>query len=669
MGDCGYVIPELEREEDLIAAAKHISIIHENVNEVEGITEIEKQLNVVQEKIMSWETDQSMIWDSSLDEATQYLNAADEARKFVEKLEALSSNNKDCREKELLQRSHDILQIAMTRLEEEFKHILLRNRQPFEPERVSFRSSAEDTIDFSSVISLGDNSVEKSINRDSVSRNSEEFIIDLVHPEVISDLRCIANLMFISKYGHECSQAYISVRRDALDECLFILEMEKLSIEDVLKLEWRSLNSKIKRWVRAMKMFVRVYLASEKYLIEQIFGDLGTVNLVCFAEALKGSILQLLIFGDAISMGPHKPEKLFPIFDMYEVLADLFPDIDSLYSDDAGFCVRTDCREVLKRLGDSVKTAFRGGRRIKLRGGGKTLTIFLGWLDRASGDFDGGQNPSPISHAVGPPLTAFHEFEMSIATSVSLNPFPGGGIHHLTRYVMNYINTLADYRETLNFLLRDENGEDPVLLSPDMSPPTEEENRNDVSPIARHFRSVASILKCNLDDKAKLYKDPSLQSIFLMNNIHYMTQKIKNSVLRHIFGDDWIRKHNRKLQQHAMNYERATWSSVLAPLKVDGNHNSDSVWKSSLKKRFRNFNLDFEEVYRTQTAWIIPDQQLREELQILSVKVIQAYRAFVGRYNYFISEEHIKHSADDLEMFLDDLFQGCQKSLQNPHRR
>ncbi|XP_065855304.1 exocyst complex component EXO70E2-like [Euphorbia lathyris] len=652
-GDCGYVIPEMEREEDLIAAAKHIaraleskknltddakkiladlgtrlsniSIKDEDVNEVEGITDIEKQLNVVQEKIMSWETDQSMIWDSGLDEAAQYLNAADEARKFVERLETLSSNDKDSGEKELLQRSHDILQIAMARLEEEFKHILLQNRQPFEPEHVSFRSSEEDTADFSSVISLGDDSVEESINRDSLSRNSEEFIIDLVHPEVISDLRCIANLMFISNYGHECSQAYISVRRDALDECLFILEMEKLSIEDVLKLEWGSLNSKIKRWVRAMKMFVRVYLASEKYLTEQIFGELGTVNLVYFAEASKGSILQLLNFGDAVSIGPHKPEKLFPILDMYEVLADLLPDIDSLYSDDAGFCVRTDCREVLRRLGDSVKTAF-------------------------------------------------HEFQNAIATSVSLNPFPGGGIHHLTRYVMNYINTLTDYRETLNFLLRDDNGEDPVLLSPDMSPPAEEESRNgsrkDDSPMARHFRSVASILECNLDDKAKLYKDPSLQHIFLMNNVHYMTQKIKNSVLRHIFGDDWIRKHNWKFQQHAMNYERAAWSSVLALLRDEGNCNSDSVSKSLLKERFRNFNLAFEDVYRTQTAWIIPDQQLREDLQIsTSVKVIQAYRTFVGRHSNHISDKHIKHSADDLESFLCDLFQGSQKSLQNLHRR
>ncbi|KDP27242.1 hypothetical protein JCGZ_19941 [Jatropha curcas] len=650
MGDCRSVIPELEREEDLIAAAKHIaralgskknltddakkiladlstqlsSMTTVNENKVEGISEMEGRLNVIQEKIMSWETDQSMIWDSGPDEATDYLNAVDDARKLAEQLETLSLDKAD-EEKELLRRVHDILQIAMVRLEEEFKHILVQNRQPFEPEHVSFRSSEEDTADFGSVISLGDDSVEESINRDSVSRTSEEFIIDLVNPEVIPDLRCVANLMFISNYGHECSQAYISVRRDALDECLFILEMEKLSIEDVLKLEWGSLNSKIKRWVRAMKIFVRVYLASEKWLTEQIFGEHGTVNLVYFAEASKASMLQLLNFGEAVSIGPHKPEKLFLILDMYEVLADLLPDIDSLYSDEIGFCVRMECREVLGRLGNAVKAAFL-------------------------------------------------EFENAIATSVSPNPFAGGGIHHLTRYVMNYVNTLTDYRDTLNFLLKDRNREDPISLSPDMSPPAEEEKTSegtyDASPMAFHFRSVAAILECNLDDKAKLYRDASLQHIFLMNNIHYMAQKVKNSELRHIFGDDWIRKRNWKFQQHALNYERATWGPVLSLLKDEGNSNSDSISKTLLKERFRSFYLAFEEVYRTQTAWIIPDPELREDLQIsTSVRVIQAYRTFVGRHSNQVSDKHIKYSADDLQNYLLDLFQGSQRSLHNPHRR
>ncbi|KAJ6734826.1 EXOCYST SUBUNIT EXO70 FAMILY PROTEIN [Salix purpurea] len=639
MGEYDAEVPELEGEENLIAAAKQIvralgskknltddakKILAELGTQLTTMTSIsenevddEGRLNVIQEKIMSWETDQSMQWDFGPDEANEYINSADELRKLIEKLEAMCL--KDDGEKELLRRAHDVLQTAMARLEEEFKHVLIQNRQPFEPEHMSFRSSEDDA---GSMISLGDESFEESQPRDSSSRNSEEYIVDLVHPVTIPELRCIANLMFISGYGHECSQAYVSVRRDALDEFLLILEMEKLSIEDVLKLEWGSLNSKIRRWVRTMKIFVRVYLASEKCLFEQIFGDLGTANLVSFTEASKASMLRLLNFGEAVSIGPHKPEKLFPILDMYEVLADLLPDIDSLYADEAGARVRIDCREVLRRFGDSVRAAFL-------------------------------------------------EFENAISTSTSTNPIAGGGIHPLTKYVMNYLNGLTGYRETLNFLLKDHDGEDAMPLSPDITPSTEEENTRegacDGSPLALHFRSVASILECNLDDKARLYRDASLQHIFLMNNIHYMAQKVVNSNLQSIFGDGWIRKHNWKFQQHEINYERTTWSSILAILKEEGDSSSS---KTLLKERFRNFYIAFEEVYRTQTAWLIPNFNLREDLRIsTSLKVIQAYRTFVGRHTNHISDKHIKYSADDLQNYLLDLFEGSQRSLHNPHRR
>lgn len=658
-------IPELEREENLIAAARHIvKALGSNKNltndakriladlgtqlssitkssereegkdgqegeeeEETGFSVFESRLNAIQEKIMRWEEDQSMIWDSGPEEASEYLNAADEARRLIERLESMHLN-KEHQEYKFLLMAHSVLQTAMARLEDEFRNLLIQNRQPFEPEYVSFRSSEEDTIDESSIVSLGDESVEESLQRDSVSRASEEHIIDLVHPEVVQDIRCIANLMFAANYDQECSHAYTIVRRDALDECLFILEMERLSIEDVLKMEWGSLNSKIKRWIWALKIFVRVYLASERWLSDQIFGEGETVSLTCFVGASKASILQLLNFGEAMSIGPHQPEKLFRVLDMYEVLADLMPDIDALYSDEVGSSVRIECHEVLKRLGDCVRATFL-------------------------------------------------EFENAIASNVSSTPFVGGGIHPLTRYVMNYVRTLTDYSNTLNLHLKDREEDDAISLSPDMSPHTGDDSKIQGSPprvssMSLHFRSVASILECNLEEKSKLYKEASLQNLFLMNNIHYMAQKVKGSELRLIYGDEWIRKCNWKFQQHAMNYERASWSSILSLLKDEGIQvpGTNSISKNLLKERLRGFYLSFEDVYRIQTAWIIPDLQLREDLRIsISLKVIQAYRTFVGRHNSHISDKHIKYNADDLENYLLDFFEGSPKSLPNPHRR
>ncbi|KAI5432235.1 hypothetical protein KIW84_036106, partial [Lathyrus oleraceus] len=376
------MIPELEREEDLIAAARHIVAalglnknltsdakkiladlgsklssmnitnekeerkigkneddndegeeVDDEEEEEEGAGVIEKRLGLIQEKIMRWEEDESMIWDSGPEEASEYLNAANEARLLIDKLESMHLSKED-EEYKFLQRAHSVLQTAMTRLEEEFSNLLIQNRQPFEPEYVSFRSSEEDGADGNSFVSLGDDSFEESLRRDSVSRAAEEHVINLVRPDIIPDLRCIANLLFASNYAKECSQVYTIVRRDALDECLFILEMERLSIEDVLKMEWNTLNSKIKRWIWAVKIFVRVYLASERWLSDQIFGEGEPASQVSFVDVSKTSILQLLNFGEAMSIGPHKPEKLFRILNMYEVLAGLMPDIDALYPDE-----------------------------------------------------------------------------------------------------------------------------------------------------------------------------------------------------------------------------------------------------------------------------------------------------------------------------------------------
>lgn len=660
MGDCSATTTVMEAEEDLIAAAQqivraleskmnltddarkilanlgsqlsNITRVSENQDEEfeeeeeeVGHSEIEQQLDKIQDKVMNWENDQSvMIWDCGPEEAYDYIKAVDEARRLIEILENRSSNNSS-EDVASLHRAHDILQTAMARLEEEFKHLLVQNRQPFEPEHMSFRSTEDDIIEAGSVISSGDDSLEDVVQRDSMGRTSEEYIVELVNQDVIQDLKSIANLMFDSSYGRECSQVFVNVQKDALDDCLFILEVEKLSIEDVLKMEWTALNSKIRRWIRVMKVFVRVYLASEKLLTDQIFGELGSASSVCFAESSKSAMLQLLNFSEAISIGPHQPEKLIRILDMYEVLEDLIPDIMSLYSDEAGSGVRTECQDVLQRLGECAKTTFL-------------------------------------------------EFENAVASNVSNNGFPGGGVHPLTRYVMNYIKALMDYRRTLNVVLKDRDHEDSVSDSPNTSPVSEEENPRGSScssPMAVRFQSLISILESNLDGKSKLYKEESLQHLFLMNNIHYMAEKVKCSDMRTVLGDDWIRKHNWKFQQHAMNYERATWSSILALLRDEGfqNPGSNSISRV-LKERLQSFYLAFEEVYKSQTGWSIPDPQLRDDLRIsTSLKVIQAYRTYVGRHTNHISEKHIKYSADDLEDYLLDLFEGSQKSLHGGHKK
>ncbi|PKA49735.1 hypothetical protein AXF42_Ash004276 [Apostasia shenzhenica] len=579
------------------------------------LADTEARLGRLHEKIMSLDSDQSMIWDREPDEASEFLQAVDEVQQIVQKLGTSHL------EKELLSYADSTLQMAMARLEEEFTHLLIQYRQPLKPEHVTSFRSLEDEFseDFSSS-SFEDETIQGKSHQES-NRCPDEFITDLIHPDAIFDLRSIAEMMFLSNYDKECIQAYIGVRKDALDECLSVLRIEKLSIEDVLQLDWVSLNSMIKRWNRALKVFIRVYLASERRLCNLIFGEFPeSLRQSCFTEISKGSVMQFLNLGEAIAIGPLKPEKLFRILDMYEGLADLLSDIESLFPEEFCSLLLAECHEVLSRLAECVRRTFT-------------------------------------------------EFKNAIQNNTSTNGYPGGGVHPLTKYVMNYIKALADYSETLNSLFRQEEDEG-ILLCPLL------EDVNGSSTGSCNLQSVTQILESNIADRSMLYRENALQNFFIMNNIYYMVQKVKDSKLQLILGDDWIRAYKTKYRQHALKYERASWNPVLFFLKDEGiySHGSYSPSRTVLKEKFKNFNLAFEELYRTQTAWSVPNPELRDELRIfISQRVLQAYRTFMGRYASHLDgvkhrEHYIKYCPEDLEISLLDLFEGSPM-LMHPRRR
>ena len=595
---------------DLDTHLSTMTILNERKEDELKLNEAELRLKCAEKKIMSWESKQSKIWDSGSKHVSDYLQAVEEVQSL--RSLALDGGGGD-KQGRLLRQSDSILQIAMVRLEEELFHILQHSKQSFESEFTSFHSCDDESI----VFVEDDDLSEESSRRESNGDESKEYAVDLINPEVIPHLKSIANVMFASNYDQEFCQAFVGARKGVLDEYLgSILELEKLSIEDVLRMEWGNLNYEIKKWIRAMKIIFRAYLAGEKRLYDQILGEFGAINPVCFVETSKACMLRLLNFGEAVAIGQHLPEKLFSLLNMYEVLADLLLHIDALFCEEVGASIRIDFHKLQRELGDAAKATFM-------------------------------------------------EFRTAVASYAALSPFPGGGILHLTRYVMNYIKTLSEYGNTLNLLLKDQNGGEPEPL-------IEEENVQNaapspgICPVAHHLHSVVSLLESNLDSRSKLYKDISLQHIFLMNNIHYMVQKTRKSELRGFLGDEWIRKHMVKVQQHVTSYERTTWSSVLSLLREDGNSGSNSPWKMILKERCRGFCIAFEEIYKNQTSWSIPDPQLRENLRILtSQKIFQAYRGFIGRNSENLSEKHIKYSADDLENYVHDLFGGSPKSLNN----
>ncbi|XP_057976355.1 exocyst complex component EXO70A1-like [Malania oleifera] len=604
-------------------------------------------LEAAEKIILRWDSTASeeargrMIFDGDRSEVDRYLQAVDEILRSISSASIADDESK----------VNSVIQIAMARLEDEFRNLLIGHTSPMEVESLldsSGSSSVHTSLrsDSGSEFRVDDYSVDEHedvINKDeelqrvessggsSYRSTSSIREMDLIPSEAINDLRSIAERMIAAGYLRECVQEYGSVRKSAVDASFRRLGIEKLSIGDIQRLGWEALEVKIRRWIRAAKVCVRILFASEKNLCEQIFDGIGTaVEDACFMETVKGPAIQLFNFAEAISISRRSPEKLFKILDLHDALSDLLPDVDAVFRYKSAESVRVQAVEILSRLAEAVRGILS-------------------------------------------------EFENAVLREPSQVPIPGGTIHPLTRYVMNYISLISDYKQTLIKLIVSKPSTGSRYSGDPTMPDMEFAELEGRTPLALHLIWIIVILQFNLDGKSKHYKDTSLAHLFIMNNVHYIVQKAKGSPeLREMIGDAYLKKLTGKFRQAATSYQRATWVRVLYCLRDEGLHVSGSfssgVSKGALRERFKAFNSMFDEVHRTQTTWLVPDSQLREELRIsISEKLIPAYRSFLGRFRVHIEsgrhpETYIKYSVEDLETAVLDFFEGYQVS-QHPRRR
>lgn len=588
--------------------------------------------SAAEKTILLWDSTASedardkMIFSGDRLEIDRYLDAVDELQKSMASTTLSDSSSS----------ASSTLQIAMARLEDEFRNILLSHTSPIEAELLTESTHPEFTSqEFELKDEIGESSFDKQLEHQESSTSTPGSCykstssireVDLIPSDAVYDLRCIAERMIATGYLRECIQVYASVRKSAVDASLKKLNVEKLSIGDIQRLEWETLETKIRRWIRAAKICIRVLFASERRLCEQIFEGLGTsADDACFMETIKGPAIQLFNFAEAISISRRSPEKLFKILDLHDALSDLLPDIDAVFESKSSESIRIQAVEILSRLAEAARGILS-------------------------------------------------EFENAVLREPSRVPVPGGTIHPLTRYVMNYISLISDYKQTLLELIVSKPSTGPRYSSDPNVPDMDfTEFEGQASTLALHLIWIIVILQFNLDGKSKHYKDASLIHLFMMNNVHYIVQKVKGSPeLREMIGDYYLRKLTGKFRISATNYQRATWVRVLHCLRDEGLHVSGSfssgVSKSALRERFKSFNAMFEEVHRTQATWLIPDNQLREELRIsISEKLLPAYRSFLGRFRSHIEsgrhpENYIKYSVEDLENAVLDFFEGCPVS-------
>ncbi|KAM7279343.1 hypothetical protein ACFE04_006477 [Oxalis oulophora] len=558
---------------------------------------VEKFLDLVEEKIAKHEGKGK--WGQDPKEDSCFFDAVNRITRVSQSLTELIKSDKS-QDGVLINRISSIHQRAMSFLEDEFRTILEENWKV--PEFDHKHESGSDQQ-----------------NPDPANINYPGF-----SDEIVSNLHQIANSMINGGHEFECCEIYTIARRTAIDESLNkVSEFEKVSIDEIQKMHWETLEKEITVWCKTLKQCSLIFFSGEHKLVRSIFVDHPSISDGLFSNLTRGVVIQLLNFAEGVAISKRSIEKLFKILDMYEALRDNATSIDSLFPEQCGNELKSEMDTVRTRLGEEA-------------------------------------------------ILIFSDLEMSIKNDHGKTPVPGGAVHPLTRYTLNYLRFSCDqYKDTLDQVFKQHAKSDRTeSTQPNQTDQTQDTDESTQSPFTNQLIRVMDLLDSNLESKSKLYKDISLSCIFMMNNGRYILQKVKgSSEASQKLGETWIRKTSSELRNYHKTYQRETWTKLLGCLTHEGLMDKGKIVKPHLKERFKNFNSKFEEIHRAQSSWVVRDEQLKSELRVsISSVVIPAYRSFLGRFSQFLdtgrqTEKYIKFQPEDIEDAIDDLFEGNPTSM------
>ncbi|KAI4322183.1 hypothetical protein L6164_021901 [Bauhinia variegata] len=570
---------------------------------------IEENIEFARSLITKWDYDQSnyahttSLFNDSRHEARQYLNAIRDLQSAMQYLVAKDSTS------QMLVDSQLLMQVAMKRLEKEFYQILAANRDHLDPESVSGRSSTTERI------SVSDYDEEYSDDEfrfagDSISETERVSMI------AMADLKAIAESMISAGYGKECVKIYKIMRKSIVDEALYHLGVERLSFSQLQKMDWEVLEIKIKNWLHAIKVAVKTLFSGERILSDHVFANSGKIAEACFSEITREGAMYLFGFPELVAKCKKSPEKMFRTLDLYEAISDNWPQIESIFSCESTSAIRSQAVTSLVKLGEAVRTMLT-------------------------------------------------DFELAIQKDSSKTPVPGGGVHPLTRYVLNYITFLADYSGILADIFADwplTMTQSPLPESYFQSPDRDE---NPSSEISVRLAWLILVVLCKLDRRAELYEDVAQSYLFLANNLQYVVVKVRTSNLGFLLGEDWLTKHEKKVREYVSKYERVGWGKVLSSLP---DNPTAEMPPEKATVSFKSFNAAFLEVYGKQSTWIVSDPKLRDEIKVsIAMKLVPRYREFYDKHRVGLRRElgsdsvHIC-SPDDLGNYLSDILHGSRDS-------
>jgi hypothetical protein len=140
-----------------------------------------------------------------------------------------------------------------------------------------------------------------------------------------------------------------------------------------------------------------------------------------------------------------------------------------------------------------------------------------------------------------------------------------------------------------------------------------------------------------------------------MNNGKYIIQKVNDSKLGVLLGDEWMKQMLSRVRRWSMEYQRGAWAKVMSVLQMGGSGFSGLPVKAMLQK-LQMFNGYLEEIHAVQSKWVIIDEQLRADVRAaITDSVVPAYKGLIARLR----------SSPDAQRILRHASSICLKELPN----
>ncbi|GKV01057.1 hypothetical protein SLEP1_g13652 [Rubroshorea leprosula] len=267
---------------------------------------MDEDIEVAQSIITKWDSSDSSSYrkidylfsQENRHEVKQYLNSIKQLQRAMQYF--VSENPMA----EKLVRAQNLMQTAMKRLQKEFYQILKSNRDHLDPESVSSHSSSRASPSRSSVSDFEDESEYE-------SRHENEAISEMERASTaaMADLRTIADCMISAGYTNECIKIYKIIRKSIIDEALYHLGVERLTLSQLQKMDWEVLEIKIKSWLNAVKVAVKTLFYGERILCDQVFSA-SSLRESCFSEISRDGALALFGFPENVAKCKKTPEKM-----------------------------------------------------------------------------------------------------------------------------------------------------------------------------------------------------------------------------------------------------------------------------------------------------------------------------------------------------------------------